>query len=54
MLLAMLAALEGMKPICHGNFRSRFARGTGILAILAFVVVVMTIAIYLLLTHWEY
>ncbi|BBA33710.1 uncharacterized protein sS8_1753 [Methylocaldum marinum] len=56
LLMAMLSALE-----CMGNVFAAWkfsfmllACGTGILAILAFVVVVMTIAIYLLLTHWKF
>ncbi len=56
MLLVTLSALEGMGNL-FASWKFPFtllACGTGILAILAFVVVMMTIAIYLLLTHWEY
>jgi len=56
MLMAVLCALESMGN-AHASWKFSFtllACGAGILAILAFVVVVMTIAIYLLLTRWKY
>ncbi|HYE35530.1 hypothetical protein [Methylocaldum sp.] len=55
MLIAMLSAFENMAN-AYAAWKVSFillAGGAGILAILAFVVVVMTIVIYLLLTRWE-
>jgi phosphatidylglycerophosphate synthase len=56
MLVAVLCAFESMGN-AYAAWKLSFtvlACGAGILAILAFVVVVMTIAIYLLLTRWKY
>jgi hypothetical protein len=56
MLMAMVFALESVGN-AHSAWKSSFALlacGAGILATLAFVVVVMIIALYLLLTHWEH
>ncbi|MGX2042094.1 hypothetical protein ACWJKU_18500 [Methylocaldum sp. MU1018] len=55
MFTAMLAAFESMGN-AHAAWKFSFvllAGGAGILAILAFVVIVMTIAVYLLLTRRE-